>query len=101
MDSQPCQPLITTVIPTYRRPALLAQAIRSVLTQTYPHFLVCVYDNASADETADVGVDEATQVAEVFKDVHDSEFTGYVTSVTISIPLAVKPICGIRLFLTV
>jgi arylsulfatase len=40
----------------------------------------------SADETADVGVDEATQVAEVFKDVHDSEFTGYVTSVTISIP---------------
>jgi len=40
----------------------------------------------SADETADVGVDEATQVAEVFKDVHDSEFTGYVTSVTIRIP---------------
>jgi arylsulfatase len=40
----------------------------------------------SADETADVGIDEATQVAEVFKDVHDSEFTGYVTSVTISIP---------------
>ena len=41
----------------------------------------------SADETADVGRDEATQVADkVFKDVDDSEFTGYVTSVTISIP---------------
>jgi len=41
----------------------------------------------SADETTDVGVDEATQVADlVFKDVHDSEFTGFVTSVTISIP---------------
>ena len=40
----------------------------------------------SADETADVGVDEATQVADVFEDVDDSEFTGYVTSVTISIP---------------
>jgi hypothetical protein len=40
----------------------------------------------SADETADVGVDEATQVADIFKDVHDSEFTGYVTSVTIRIP---------------
>jgi arylsulfatase len=40
----------------------------------------------SADETADVGIDEATQVAEVFKDVHDSKFTGYVTSVTIRIP---------------
>jgi len=41
----------------------------------------------SADETADVGKDEATQVADkVFKDVKDSDFTGVVTSVTISIP---------------
>jgi arylsulfatase len=41
----------------------------------------------SADETADVGKDEATQVANnVFKDVKDSEFTGYVNDVTISIP---------------
>jgi arylsulfatase len=41
----------------------------------------------SADETADVGLDEATQVADkVFKDVEDSEFTGVVTEVTISIP---------------
>jgi glycosyltransferase involved in cell wall biosynthesis len=47
-------PLITTVIPTYRRPALLARAIRSVLAQTYPHFRVCVYDNASGDGTAAV-----------------------------------------------
>lgn len=41
----------------------------------------------SADETADVGLDDATQVADkVFKDVDDSEFTGYVEKVTISIP---------------
>ncbi len=41
----------------------------------------------SADETADVGKDEATQVADkVFKDVNDSEFTGYVRKITISIP---------------
>jgi arylsulfatase A-like enzyme len=41
----------------------------------------------SADETADVGMDEATQSADlVFKDVDDSEFTGFVKSVTISIP---------------
>jgi arylsulfatase len=41
----------------------------------------------SADETADVGKDDATQVADkVFKDVYDSEFTGYVDKVTISIP---------------
>ena len=48
------EPVITAVIPTYRRPKLLRRAIQSVLNQTYPHFLVCVYDNASGDETADV-----------------------------------------------
>ena len=41
------RPLITTVIPTYRRPHMLQRAIRSVLDQTYPHFKICVYDNAS------------------------------------------------------
>jgi arylsulfatase A-like enzyme len=41
----------------------------------------------SADETADVGKDDATQVVPAtFKDVHDSEFTGYVKKVVISIP---------------
>ena len=33
---------------------MLRRAIRSVLNQTYPHFHVCVYDNASGDETASV-----------------------------------------------
>jgi len=47
-------PLITTIIPTFRRPNLLARAIRSVLAQTYPYFRVCVYNNASGDETASV-----------------------------------------------
>lgn len=41
----------------------------------------------SGDETADVGRDDATQVADkVFKNSEDSEFTGYVNKVTISIP---------------
>lgn len=48
------KPLITTIIPTYRRPKLLRRAIKSVLSQTYPRFQVCVYDNASGDETAEV-----------------------------------------------
>ena len=40
----------------------------------------------SADETADVGVDDATQVVEsVFDNREESEFTGYVNSVKISI----------------
>ena len=51
MSSSDSQPLITTVIPTYRRPAMLRRAIRSVLNQTFPDFRICVYDNASGDET--------------------------------------------------
>jgi len=48
------QPVITTVIPTYRRPQFLKRAVESVLAQTYPHFRVCVYDNCSQDETRTV-----------------------------------------------
>lgn len=54
-------PLITTVIPTYRRPKQLIKAIKSVLNQTYENFQVCVYDNASGDETADVVAELAKQ----------------------------------------
>lgn len=46
--------LITTVIPTYRRPALLRRAILSALGQTERRVQVCVYDNASGDQTAAV-----------------------------------------------
>lgn len=48
------QPLITTVIPTYRRPQLLKRAVLSVMNQTYPHIKICVYDNASGDTTKEV-----------------------------------------------
>ncbi len=39
----------------------------------------------SADETADVGQDDATQVVSIFKDTEDSKFTGNVTKVEVSI----------------
>lgn len=58
-------PLITTIIPTYRRPQLLKRAIDSVLNQTYPNFQVCVYDNASGDETAEVVAQIARQDSRV------------------------------------
>ena len=48
------QPLITVIIPTYQRPLMLKRAIQSVLNQTYPNYQVCVYDNASGDQTASV-----------------------------------------------
>ncbi|MFA6636512.1 MAG: glycosyltransferase family 2 protein [Candidatus Omnitrophota bacterium] len=47
-------PRITAVIPTYKRPQSLKKTICSVLDQTYPFFRICVYDNASGDETGDM-----------------------------------------------
>jgi arylsulfatase len=39
----------------------------------------------SADETADVGQDDATQVVSIFKNTKDSKFSGYVSRVEVSI----------------
>lgn len=46
--------VITTLLPTYRRPKLLKKALESILAQSYPHFLIKVFDNASGDETEEV-----------------------------------------------
>ena len=47
-------PLISTIIPTYRRPVLLRRAIASALEQRGVDVRVCVFDNCSGDETAEV-----------------------------------------------
>ena len=47
-------PQITTIIPTYRRPRMLKRAIQSVLNQSYENIKICIYDNASGDETASI-----------------------------------------------
>jgi glycosyltransferase involved in cell wall biosynthesis len=48
------RPLITAIIPTYRRPNMVRRAIISVLDQSFTNFQICVYDNASGDETEEV-----------------------------------------------
>ncbi len=63
-------PMITTVIPTYRRPHLLRRAIKSALAQTYPYLQVCVYDNASGDETAAVVAELAREDPRVIYHCH-------------------------------
>lgn len=54
------QDQITTVIPTYQRPHLLKRAVLSALEQSGVSPRVCVFDNASGDETAHVVTDLAT-----------------------------------------
>ena len=54
-------PVVTIILPTYRRPRLLARALRSVLAQTRGDFVVMVCDNDSADETSEVVADFAAR----------------------------------------
>ena len=49
--------MVTTVIPTYRRPPLLKRAVRSALNQTRDDLIVSVFDNASGDETPRIVAD--------------------------------------------
>jgi glycosyltransferase involved in cell wall biosynthesis len=46
--------LITTVIPTFRRARLLKRAVLSALDQNDVPLQVCVFDNASDDDTGDL-----------------------------------------------
>jgi hypothetical protein len=47
---------VTTIVPTFRRPAMMARAVRSALSQTYENLQVDIYDNGSDDETSDVAM---------------------------------------------
>ncbi len=54
MSDSRTAPVVTAIIPTFRRAALLKRAVLSVLAQTRRELLVLVCDNASDDETGDV-----------------------------------------------
>lgn len=70
-------PLISTIIPTYQRAGLLRRAILSVLAQSGPELQVCVYDNASGDETAAMVAELAANDARVKYHRHDQNIGGF------------------------
>ena len=63
--------MITTIIPTYKRPYLLKRALTSILNQTYPNFQVHICDNASNDETEKIAR-EFTSDSRIFYHRHEN-----------------------------
>ena len=50
LQELPYQPTISILVPVYNtRPAFLEAALRSVLAQVYPHWELCIADDASTD----------------------------------------------------
>lgn len=56
------QPLVSVVMPTYNSPLhFLAQAIESVQAQVYPHWELCIADDASTNPEVQAFLTEAAQ----------------------------------------
>ena len=50
-------PLVSTIIPVFNRPAMLREAVASVLAQTYRPIEIIIVDDSSTDDTP-VVIDE-------------------------------------------
>jgi O-antigen biosynthesis protein len=54
------QPLVSIIMPTYNSPLnFLAQAIESVQAQVYPHWQLCIADDASSDKRVQAFLEDA------------------------------------------
>ena len=54
-------PLVSVVIPVYNGQEVIAEAIRSVLAQTYDNFHLTIANNCSTDRTAQIAEEFAAQ----------------------------------------
>ncbi len=62
--------LVTTIIPVFNRPALLAEAVGSVLDQTYRPIEIIIVDDGSTDDTPAVADDLAARHHGVIRTIH-------------------------------
>ncbi len=62
--------LVTTIIPVFNRPALLTEAVESVLAQTYRPIEIIIVDDGSTDETPAVADALAAQHDGIVRAIH-------------------------------
>jgi glycosyltransferase involved in cell wall biosynthesis len=62
--------LVTTIIPVHNRPILLAEAVESVLNQTYRPIEIIIIDDGSTDETPAVVDQFAEQHPNIVRAIH-------------------------------
>ena len=63
-------PIVTVVIPTFNRLALLREAVESVKAQTYDDWELLVVDDGSTDQTAEYVQAEQDQRIDLIRSVH-------------------------------
>ena len=63
-------PLVSVVIPVYNYDRYLAEAIESVLGQTYPHLEAIVVDDGSTDQSNEVAKSFAATSVRYCHQVH-------------------------------
>ena len=66
----PDSSLVTTIIPVFNRPAMLVEAVASVLGQTYRPIEIIIVDDGSTDETAAVADALAEQHDGIVRVIH-------------------------------
>jgi len=64
------RPLVSTIIPVFNRPALLFEAVDSVLAQNYRPIEIIIVDDGSTDETPEVAERLAKQHDEIVRVIH-------------------------------
>jgi glycosyltransferase involved in cell wall biosynthesis len=79
--------VVSTVIPVFNRPRLLAEAVQSVLAQTYRPIEIIIIDDGSSDETPTVGQAFAADHPDIVRYVPRAH-QGYTAALNAGIAIA-------------